>query len=399
MTGLYARFFNRLPVRRLCTDGQLHLLDRQEIRRLRLIQHTVMAIAATFSVLGFLAYYLPVYWNPQWFPALQVSLPFFDSPVSLAWAEFLWGIVLMNIELWALTFLNLASVHEIAVTTGFLNADNKAEKGESLLKIGLEICAPDARRYGIDPFQGMNLWALFLFNLVLRFKGWLGNHTIRFLTRLLLGRYAVRAVLDFIGMPIYMAINVYSVHTVMREAKVILLGQSAVGLLLQRLPKRMLSSAEQDLVYDTLQYIAINKRDFHGNHYLLTRSLLDHFQIPPKPSHLLSEDYLDKVRGAVPGVQALCRLVILLGFILDGRLSWRERRELRRLNDHRVLPEGPCEVKRRLRDFLGGAGMSAWSEAYLAELAAPAAAKVEEGGRPGAGQGFSRSMPETTSQS
>jgi hypothetical protein len=386
MTGLYARFFNRLPLRRRSTDGQLHLLDRQEIRRLRLIQNTVMAIAATFSVLGLLAYYLPIYYCPQWFPAAQVSLPFLNAPLRLAWGAFFWGIALMMLELWALVFLNLASVHEIAVTTGFLNADNKAEKSESLVKIGLEIRSPDVRRYGIDPFQGINLRLLFLFNLVWRLKGWLGNKAIRFLTRLLLGRYAVRALLDFVGMPLYMAINAYAVYTVAREAKVIILGQTAIGLLLQRLPNRTLSSAEQGLLYDTLQYIAISKRDFHGNHYLLTKGLLVHFRIPPKPYHLLSEDYLDKVQGAAPGVQALCRLVILLGFILDGHLSWRERRELQRLSERRVLPEGAREVKRRLRDFVNGAGINAWSDAYVAELAAPVTAKVEEDRRPGAGR-------------
>src|SRR6516162_7286167 len=338
MAGLSERFFNRLPVRRLSTDGQLHLLDPQEIRRLRLIQNTVMAIAAAFSVIGFLAYYLPIYCYPQWFPAAQVSLPFRNAPLRLAWGECLWGIALMMLELWALVFLNLASVHEIAVATGFLNADNKPEKGELLVKIGLEIRSPEVRRYGIDPFQGMNKWLLFLFNLVFRLKGWLGNKVIRFLTRLLLGRYAVRSVLDFAGMPLYMAINAYAVSTVMREAKVIILGQAAVGLLLQRLPEVSLSSAEQGLLYDTLQYIAISKRDFHGNHYLLTKGLFDHFHIPPKPYHRLSEDYLDKVQGARPGVQALCRMVIVLGFILDGRLSWREQWKLRHLHERRVLP-------------------------------------------------------------
>jgi hypothetical protein len=384
MTGLSERFFNRLPVRRLSTDGQLHLLDRQEIRRLRLIQSTVMAIAATFSVLGFLAYYLPIYWCPQWFPAAQVSLPFLNAPLRLAWGECLWGIALALLELWALVFLNLASVHEIAVTTGFLHADNKAEKGESLVKIGLEIRSPDVRRYGIDPFQGLNIWLLFLFNLVFRLKGWLGNKAIRFLTRVLLGRYAVRSLLDFSGMPLYMAINAYAAYTVMREAKVIILGQAAVGLLLLRLPEVALSSAEQGLLYDTLQYIAICKRDFHANHYLLTKGLLDHFHIPPKPYHRLSEDYLDKVQGARPGVQALCRLVILLGFILDGHLSWRERWKLRRLKERHVLAEGDREAKRCLRDFVNGAGISSWSDAYVAKLAAPVTAKVEEDGRPGA---------------
>jgi hypothetical protein len=78
-------------------------------------------------------------------------------------------------------------------------------------------------------------------------------------------------------------------------------------------------------------------------------------------------------------------LVILLGFILDGHLSWRERWKLRRLNERRVLPEGDREVKRRLHDFVNGVGISAWSDAYVAELAAPVTAKVDEGGHPGAG--------------
>jgi hypothetical protein len=171
----------------------------------------------------------------------------------------------------------------------------------------------------------------------------------------------------------------------MREAKVIILGQAAVGLLLQRLPAVALSSAEQGLLYDTLQYIAISKRDYHGNHYLLTKGLFDHFHIPPKPYHRLSEDYLTQVQGAAPGVQALCRLVIVLCFILDGHLSWRERWKLQRLNERRVLPEGDREVKRRLRDFVNGAGISAWSDAYVAKLAAPVTAQVEADGRLGAG--------------
>jgi hypothetical protein len=74
----------------------------------------------------------------------------------------------------------------------------------------------------------MNIGLLFLFNLVFRLKGWLGNKVIRFLTRLLPGRYVVRSVLDFAGMPLYMAINAYAVSTVMREAKGIILGSTFV---------------------------------------------------------------------------------------------------------------------------------------------------------------------------
>jgi hypothetical protein len=206
---------------------------------------------------------------------------------------------------------------------------------------------------------------LFLFNAVLRLKGWFANQLMRFLVRLLLGRYAVRALLDFAGMPIYMAINAYSVHTVMREARVIIMGQTLIGILIARLPRYELSAAEKELLYDTLQYIAVCKRDFHQNHYLLTKALLEFFDIPAEKYHPLPEDYAERLKQAPAAPTALCRLIILLGFILDGRVSWRERLRLRHMNRIGVLKESPMELKRYARDFLNGVGVDSWSEAYL----------------------------------
>src|SRR5262249_36467989 len=153
---------------------------------------------------------------------------------------------------------------------------------------------------------------LFLFNLVLWLKGWFANQVIRFLVKLLLGRYAVRALLDFAGMPIYMAINAYSVHSVMREARVIIMGQTLIGLLTARLPRRELSAAEKELLYDTLQYIAICKRDFHQNHYILTKALLEFFHIASEKYHRLPDDYAERLKQAHGATASLCQLIIML---------------------------------------------------------------------------------------
>jgi hypothetical protein len=58
-------------------------------------------------------------------------------------------------------------------------------------------------------------------------------------------------------------------------------------------------------------------------------------------------------------------LIILLGFILDGRVSWRERLRLRQMNRLGVLKEIHADLKRYARDFLNGAGVDSWNEAYL----------------------------------
>lgn len=365
METLFNRFYQRLPVRNIGADEYLHLLNDKENGHIRRSLRLAMLAAALLSVIGFLTYYLPVYRFPHLFPSASVTAPLVGSVIRLPWAELVWCPLLTSVELYLLTLLNIFGAHEIAIATGFITSATKLERAKPLLQIGLERKTTEVSRYGIDPFQGLNKSLLFLFNIALRLKGWFANQTVRFLVRLLLGRYAVRALLDFAGMPIYMAINAYSVYAVMREARVIIMGQTLIGLLIRRLPRRELSASEQELLYDTLQFIAVSKRDFHQNHYLLTRALLEFFQIPSETYHQLPDDYPEKLKQAPAAIAALCRLVILLGFILDGHISWRERLRLQKLNQLHVLNESYADLKHYARDFLNGAGVDAWSEAYL----------------------------------
>lgn len=365
MGNHFNQFYQKLPAWKVGADEHLHMLNDQEIRHIRQRECLVMAIAALLSVISFLAYYLPVYRLPHLFPSIKLTVPLIGAAIRLPWAELLWCVALTSIELYLLTLLNIFGAHEIAVATGFVTSATKPERAESILQIGLERKTTEVSQFGIDPFQGVDKRLLFLFNAVLRLKGWFANQVLRFLFRLLLGRFAVRALLDFAGMPIYMAINAYSVHAVMREARVIIMGQTLINLLMSRLPQRELSAAEKELLYDTLQYIAICKRDFHRNHYLLTKALLEFFQVPGEKYHRLPDDYAERLKQAPPASAALCRLIILLGFILDGRISWRERLRLRQMNQLGVLKVSQSDVQRYARDFLNGAGVDSWSEAYL----------------------------------
>ena len=192
---------------------------------------------------------------------------------------------------------------------------------------------------------------------MLRLKGWLANQAVRYLTRLLLGRYAVRALLDFAGVPLYMAINAYAAHAVLREAKVVLMGPEAIRALVRRVSRQVPSPAERSLVYDTLQYIAVSKRDFHQNHYLLTRELLDAWRVPAETRHPLPPDYLDRLSRAPLPTRALCQALILSGFVLDGQLSRRELRRLDAMQRRGILSDRPADVRRRLRQFLAGGGL------------------------------------------
>ena len=203
----------------------------------------------------------------------------------------------------------------------------------------------------------MNRGVLFVFNLVLRLKGFLGSKLLRYLVQRLLGRLAVREVLDFIGMPIYMAINAYSTHVVLREARVIIMGQRLLEHLARRLPARFAGHDPRELLYATCQFIAVSKRDFHQNHYLLTKTLVERYAITVTAAPSLPPDYLDRLRAADPELRRVCVLLLVLGFILDGQVSWREYRRITALRDAGILEYTADEVRTFARAFLSGEGI------------------------------------------
>ena len=365
MQRLYDHFFARLPVRPLANDGELHLLNAAEVRLIRRRHRQALVLAAGLSVAGFLAYFLPVYSAPGMFPSAPVTLPLAGT-IVLPWAELLWGIVLMVVEIYLLVLVNLWGVHEIAVATGLMGAHNKHLVAAEIIGIGLGNEHRGLLRYGIDPFLGLNRGVLFVFNLVLRLKGWLGSKLLRYLIQRLLGRLAVREVLDFIGMPIYMAINAFSTHVVLREARVIIMGRRLIEQLGRRLPAKFSGDDPRELLYATCQFIAVSKRDFHQNHYLLTRTLVEGYAITIKSAPSLPTDYLERVRGADPELRRVCVLLLVLGFILDGKVSWRERRRVGALREAGILDYTEDDVRKLVRAFVSGEGIEPLLARHLA---------------------------------
>lgn len=365
MSALFRRFFDRLPVRTIPSDGQLHLLSDAELAAVRRTHRVAVASAAAMSVVGFLLYFMPVYSAPELFPSVTVSL--FGSEVALPWAETLWGLLLMVIEIYALVLINLWGVHEIAAATGLLGPHNKAEVAGTLIDIGLENKHRGLLKYGIDPFLGVNPWLLFLVNLLLRLKGWLGSKILRYAVQRLLGRFAVREVLDFAGMPIYMAINAWSTHSVLHEAKVIIMGQKLIEHLCVRLPADLAQRPEdRALLYDTFRFIAVSKRDFHQNHFALTKALIERYAIVVEPNQGSLEDYLARLAAAPERLRRAAVLLIVIGFLLDGQISWRERRRIRELAERGVFRFTADEVRAMCRDFVRGAGIEALLTRQLA---------------------------------
>jgi hypothetical protein len=76
---VFERFLMWLPVRRLDARPDGQPLDAAATGHMRRVEWVLVAIAEGLAVLGFLGYYLPIYWAPQRFPSVVVTLPWLGA--------------------------------------------------------------------------------------------------------------------------------------------------------------------------------------------------------------------------------------------------------------------------------------------------------------------------------
>lgn len=368
MNRIYSLYFQQIPIRRTPADEHLHLLNAKEIRAIRRLEWWIVGLSAVIGTNGVLLLYLPQYFFPAWFPISHFTIPWLDFPFDISIIGTIYGSGLAFVEVWLLYLLNLYGAHEIAVTTGFLDRQTKADtnRTNTLLQIGLEKKDKQILRYGIDPYQGLPKRSVLLISLFFSMKATLSNVLVKIFLRRILGRYAVREVMDLAGIPVFAFWNAIATRVVLREARVVIMGQNLIERLLERLDNQQDMSVEaKGLIYDTLQYIAICKRDYHRNHYYLTHRLLTHLNISAKAKHILSKNYVEQLSSAPVEVANLCRLIIVFGLVLDGELSWREKQRIAVLNKKHLLTEKFNQIQRYKNDFLNGRGLETVINKYL----------------------------------
>jgi hypothetical protein len=364
---LYYLFYRLLPVKKVNTDNQLFLLSEEEIKLIHRKENIAVWTAAFFGAMGVVLLYVPQYVLPHWFPLNNINL--FGKTFAVPVVMLVYTVILVVVEILLLTFLNIWCAHEIAVATGFLNYQSKKEKGKRnlLVNIGLEKKNKEILKYGIDPLQGIHKKALFAWNFFFILKATLSNMLFKILIQRMLGRYAVKAVQDFAGIPIFAAWNAYGTRLILKEARIIIMGQNLIEEVCGRIRKdQEPEEGFKNLLYDTLQYIAVSKRDFHENHYILTKNLFEIYKIVPKDKHWLEEGYYQKLHAAGKEQKEVCQLLIAIGFLLDGKLSYNEKLQIKELEKERLLDIGTEEIKKYQLDFLNGRGIETLITKYIA---------------------------------
>lgn len=366
MRRILTWFYLWLPLKATEPAGPMHRLGDRERRAMRRRERMAIWSSACIGGMGVVLLYLPQHLAPQWFPETTWQLWGTDVRYSLQFL--IYSVLLVGVELLLLTLLNIWCAHGIASAMGFIDTSSKQASGrmEMLLDIGLERRNKEVLQYGIDPLHGVNRVVLLAWTALFLLKASLSNLFFRYLVQRIMGRHLVRAVQDLVGIPVFAFWNAYGTRVVLTETRVILFGQGTVEDFIQRLEQAPFrQTLDPVLIADTVQYVAVCKRDFHRNHFLLTQRLFGLFDLSERSDVWEERRHLERIQALDAPHREVHVLLIALGIILDGNYSVREQLRVRRLRRMGLMPHRDGQLRAWARDMVAGRGVDALLRAHL----------------------------------
>jgi hypothetical protein len=131
-----------------------------------------------------------------------------------------------------------------------------------------------------------------------------------------------------------------------------LVGRAYIDMLRQTIIQcRPLNNQEKQLTYDLLQFIVTSKRDYHRNHFLLSEMVINELEISREKVHIISEEFLPNYKNAASDLKNILDKILILGFMLDGHLSYRENNRLNRLIEEDIIKISKEKIKSLMKDF------------------------------------------------
>lgn len=335
-------------------------LDDVELLTLKKVHRNTIVWAAIIGACGVLFYYVPVYFSDFIANDMVLKFSIFDKPISLAIPPLVLGFILMFIEIVSLFHLNIRALEKMTVVTNFPNVvDPHYEVHMSaLISIGVEKPRKNEFLIGLNPYEGYSkvwIFSLFLFN---KMKAAVSNMIFKQLIRKLLGRYAIRIIVDLAGMPIFAFWNAYASHKILKQSKLRMLAPKIINYTTSVLKSKHSEKEEfKAILYDLLQYLAIKKRGYNENHYLLSLSLLSAFEIPTKTEHRLDPLFNDKFTSLDEELRRDISKLLVVGMMLDGGVSKSEKIELIEMHEKGLIDVDIKTVKKMIKMFQNGQGI------------------------------------------
>jgi hypothetical protein len=330
--------------------------NEEKRKKIIAIKRKTCRTAAILGALGVIILYVPQYVFPMYFHTTSYTVPLIHYSFELSVFEMLYGFVLVGIEIWLLMKGDLEAVNKISSVYQY-----KPKKGDidtiELVNIGL---GKDQRKFneiGINPYQNLPKFSLLFLRGIFMLKAFLSNFVFRIILKRVLGRIAVRAVIDLAGIPIYALWNAWASSTVIRKADMRMQALNQMN----KTGKHFYSMYNENktfknLLYDTFGYIALTKKSFHPTDMIFAKHFLNLFNIDIKDEHILRENFLEEIKTLNDDMKLAIGQLLILGFLLDGKIGKFEERLIKKLQKEKIIPYSLHQIKNWTKEYRVGKG-------------------------------------------
>jgi hypothetical protein len=338
-------------------DDPIHVLNPVERAALRRVVRGAVLRAALAGVLnavatGFGELYAHGHLGPM------------PEHATLAQRASYWGvfgvaaIVFAVLEIAYLYWDGLRAVRRLAAVAGLeLRADANAEVALALARAALELPNPPEATLGVNPHREASKAQLLVASLIYKLKISVSNFLFKAILQRALGRFATRHLLAFAAVPINAVWNGLVCWSVLREARIRVMGPSAavemLGAVLEgeASPSPQLVAAIQHAVGSAV----VRTRELHPNHVAILRAVLQRLGDPAPGLELDDSSAFLRALGTLEDAERRIVLrVLAAAAILDGRLARAERRLLLEAYAVANVPPALAYVEQLRRAFVAG---------------------------------------------
>jgi hypothetical protein len=331
------------------------VMNNRESHVIAKIRWQTLAMAGVFGVLGVVLLYLPQYLWPAFFE--NTDLTFLKTTYALPLITLLYGLLLVYLEIYALLYINLRAVRYVMAVCQFPRQyDAQYERHlHALADAAQEKENQGMLRFGIDPYLGLPQWGLTAFLVVTKLRAAISTVGLKFVLRRLPGQLAIGQLIDLAGLPIHAFWNIWASNRIIHEAKIRVMAPLTIREFVDGLYEEWKhNQAFCELIPEALQYVSILERQYNYAHLLMTETLMDRFglQVIKPTGH-----FLDRLAEAPAEVRRPLERLIIFGVLIDGNISWFEKRRLRQFQQRGWLSYSIEEIEEIGREYYKGRGL------------------------------------------
>jgi hypothetical protein len=332
------------------------VLNDRESRVIGQTRRQTLWGAVLLGIVGVVVLYGPQYVWPEFFRPNDIS--FLGQPMAWPLISLLYGLLVLYLGFYALLIINLRAARTIMDVCQFPR-QHDARYEQHLQNLHRLAQARNGRgllQYGLDPYLGLPRWGLSFFFFVNTAKATLTSAGIRSAVGQLAGQQLL-PLTDLLALPVYILWNVRATKAVLREAQVRVMAPLTIREFVDELYDEWGKNEQfRSLILDTLAFVMVLNRRYNYAHYLLTETITDRFGIGTYPPEH-ARPFIELTQHLPADLRRGLERLVIFGILIDGQISYSERRRLRQLTRRGWLTHSIADIRAMRQSYVAGRGL------------------------------------------